>query len=626
MAPQTPRPSNHRRRPSSGNPTPTRSPRKPAERQRSPSPERGTPGESSRRKSSSPEKRTPGDSAKRKSGNPEKRTSGGTPKRNAQATEKRRSHVVERDPEKRRSNPPSPRKASPKKSPAKTSARAVVAAAAPRDGGSSSGSSNPLSLDSLAKLNEHNARAADKARKERDKEDKEREKKERAKEKVVTGRVLKERMKHKHRRKDSGSGEKRKPRVVSGGEMEAGRRRRGGYLPPTKKKRRKVLWIVIGLMILLLVILIPVGVLVVGKQGGNSGSGPDNSNLKGINQADIPAYAKGSYLDPFTWYDTQDFNVTFTNDTVGGLSVMGLNSNWDDSVQANQYVPPLDKAFDYGKMPIRGVNVGGWLALEPFIAPSLFNSYDPKLKIIDESSLCEHLGPASAAQTLEKHYSSFINAQSFTDIRAAGFDHVRIPFSYWAVTTYPGDSYVPKISWRYLLRGIEYARQNGLRVNLDVHGLPGSQNGWNHSGRQGAIGWLNGTDGALNGQRSLDLHGQLATFFAQPRYKNVVGLYGLVNEPKMISLQTSDVIAWTTKAIEVVRKAGITQYIIFADGFLGLLKWKGQLQVDKNLILDAHQYTIFNNDQIAFDHKKKLTFACAGWSGQMQQSVNTATG
>ena len=305
---------------------------------------------------------------------------------------------------------------------------------------------------------------------------------------------------------------------------------------------------------------------------------------------------------------------------------MGLNSNFDDGVQANDKVPPLNQPFDYGKMPIRGVNVGGWLAIEPFITPSMFDSYDQRLNIIDEWSLCDHMGPAQAAQVLEKHYSSFINAQSFTDIRNAGFDHVRIPFSYWAITTFPGDSYVPKISWRYLLRGIEYARQNGLRVNLDLHGLPGSQNGWNHSGRQGAIGWLNGTDGALNGQRSLDLHRQLATFFAQPRYVNVVGLYGLVNEPKMIALQTSDVIQWTTKAIATVRQAGIKQYIVFADGFLGLLKWKGQLAGVQNLILDAHQYVIFNNAQIAFDHKTKLSFACDGWSGQMKQSTNTATG
>lgn len=42
------------------------------------------------------------------------------------------------------------------------------------------------------------------------------------------------------------------------------------------------------------------------------------------------------------------------------------------------------------------------------------------------------------------------------------------------------------------------------------------------SGRQGVIGWLNGTDGALNGQRTINFTTQLATFFSQPRYKNVI--------------------------------------------------------------------------------------------------------
>jgi glucan 1,3-beta-glucosidase len=101
-------------------------------------------------------------------------------------------------------------------------------------------------------------------------------------------------------------------------------------------------------------------------------------------------------------------------------------------------------------------------------------------------------------------------------------DHVRFPFGYWIVQNFGDEPYIPQISWRYLLRGIEYCRQNGLRVNLDLHGAPGSQNGWNHSGRQGVIGWLNGTDGDLNAQRTLDIHHKLSVFFAQDRYKNVV--------------------------------------------------------------------------------------------------------
>lgn len=305
---------------------------------------------------------------------------------------------------------------------------------------------------------------------------------------------------------------------------------------------------------------------------------------------------------------------------------MGLNTTYSDSASPNSGVPPLTTAFAYGLTPIRGVNLGGWLALEPFITPSLFRPYDTKLGVVDEYTLTQHLGPGPAAQLLEKHYATFITEQTFRDVAAAGLDHVRIPYSYWAVTTYPDDPYVPKISWRYLLRGIEWARKHGLRVNLDLHAVPGSQNGWNHSGRQGAVGWLNGTDGTLNGQRSLDLHDQLSQFFAQRRYRNVVTIYGLVNEPKMTRLQVPLVNDWTSRAIDLVRKNGITARIVYADGFLGLPNWKGKFADKEGLVLDVHQYVIFNTDQIAFPHKAKIDFACSGWTGQMVESSDPATG
>ena len=391
-------------------------------------------------------------------------------------------------------------------------------------------------------------------------------------------------------------------------------------------------WIALAVLVLLIVIVV-VAVVVSSKKkssnnGGSSSSGgdPSNGNLNGVNKDDIPTSAKNTVLDPFTWYDTADFNVTFTNETVGGLSTMGLNSTWNDTVQANQYVPSLDKPWSYGQMPIRGVNIGGWLSIEPFITPSLFNSYNPNDGIVDEWTLTTKLGATNAAQTIEKHYSKFITEADFAAIQAAGFDHVRIPYSYWAVTTYPGDPYVPKISWRYLLRGIEYARKYGLRVNLDLHALPGSQNGWNHSGKQGPINWLNGTDGSTNAQRSLDLHTQLSTFFAQPRYNNVITIYGLVNEPKMTELSISAVVDWTTSATNIVRKSGMKQTVAFGDGFLGLTKWQGQLQGVSGLVLDAHEYVIFDAGLISKNHVDKANFACAGWTGQMKQSQDKTTG
>ncbi|KAH8722769.1 glycoside hydrolase superfamily [Phaeosphaeriaceae sp. PMI808] len=450
--------------------------------------------------------------------------------------------------------------------------------------------------------------------------------------------------------------EQKKRRVISGPLAEEGgidddesqymmEKRGGGGGPPTvyseeqlaKRKKWKKIAIAVVSILILLAIIIPVAVMMSNKSSGAgdnlSGTGnaastaqPRTANLEGLDRNTVPKEDQGGIYDPWAWFDTIDFNVTYTKEQVGGLPIIGLNSTWNDDVQANPKVPNLQEKFEYGKMPIRGVNVGGWLNIEPFITPSFFENFGSKDAPVDEWTLLTRLGPTKAKDTMEKHYSAFISKQTFADIRAAGMDHVRFPFGYWIVQTYDGDPYIPQISWRYLLRGIEYCRQNGLRVNLDLHGAPGSQNGWNHSGRQGVIGWLNGTDGDLNAQRTLDIHHKLSVFFAQPRYKNVVTMYGLVNEPRNVELDTNKVVAWSQKAITQIRNDNITAIIVFGDGFMGLDNWQGKLQNNANLLLDVHQYVIFNVDQLSLKHRDKLNFACKAWTVQSKRSMDKTTG
>ncbi|KAF7923250.1 hypothetical protein BELL_0033g00170 [Botrytis elliptica] len=462
------------------------------------------------------------------------------------------------------------------------------------------------------------------------------------KRRVVSGALLEE-----------GEGELKQRRMFSGAELKNDLRHlkglRGGYAPtessyPEKyvesdedfRKRRKRIWMGIGIGIVILIIIIAIAVSTSKKHTSSSSSStapatesgtPSNSNLDGMSESDIPVAAQGTYLDPFTWYDTLDFNVTYTNETVGDLPVMGLNISYSDDVAPNPKAPKLSAEWGaYTSRPARGVNLGGWLSIEPFITPSLFNSYSSADGIIDEWTLTTKLGPTAAASTLEKHYATFVSEQTFADIAAAGLDHVRIPFSYWAVITYDDDPYVFRTSWRYLLRGIEWARKYGLRINLDLHALPGSQNGWNHSGRQGAIGWLNGTDGDLNAQRSIEIHDRLSKFFAQDRYKNIISFYGLANEPRMTSLDVNDVLNWTSTVTDMVVKNGISAYVVIGDGFRGLENWQGDLTGYDNLILDVHQYVIFNSGQILYNHTEKVNYACSGWTQQTEISMNTSTG
>lgn len=382
----------------------------------------------------------------------------------------------------------------------------------------------------------------------------------------------------------------------------------------------------IGIAVVLCVILIITLAVVVNKKNGDGeGTDGDKSGLDAIDPKSIPSGAP-SWLNPFIWTDTKGFNLTYTAEMVGDLPVMGLFSSWDDSKRANDRVPPLNQPWgDYAKRPARGVNVGGWLSLEPFITPSLFE-YDRRLGIVDEATLCTHLGTRCEG-VLEKHYATFVTEDTFREIADAGLDHVRIPFSYWAVQTYDGDPYLFRTSWRYLLRAIEWCRKYGLRVNLDLHGIPGSQNGWNHSGRLGPISWLNGTDGERNRQRSVEVHDRLSKFFAQPRYKNLISHYGLANEPKMTALSSQAVLDWTESVHKLVRANGVKDAIVvFGDGFRGLHNWQGELQNLDNAVLDVHQYVIFNTNQIVFNHSTKVRYACVGWTEQTVDSMNRATG
>lgn len=304
--------------------------------------------------------------------------------------------------------------------------------------------------------------------------------------------------------------------------------------------------------------------------------------------------------------------------------MVGLNSTWDNSKQANINVPPLSKPWgSYSSTPFRGVSIGGWLALEPFITPSLFGSDS---SLVDEYGLCKKLGPKQAAQTLENHYSTFITEDDFKAIADAGLDHVRIPFSYWAVKTFDDDPYVMGVSWRYLLRGIEWARNHGLRVKLDLHGAPGSQNGWNHSGKQGKVDWVSGPDGGVNAKRTLDIHNQLSEFFAQDRYKNIVVLYGLINEPAK-SIPEDDLVSWTQKAYKIVHDNGLGAIQVFSESMRGLSAWQGQLTgYGNSLALDVHEYTIFDNGLTGLKHADRIAFACKEWTDQLGAGMSPSTG
>jgi glucan 1,3-beta-glucosidase len=73
-------------------------------------------------------------------------------------------------------------------------------------------------------------------------------------------------------------------------------------------------------------------------------------------------------------------------------------------------------------------------------------------------------------------------------IVAAGLNHVRIPIGYWAYDISAGEPY-HQGQVQYLDNAIGWARNHGLKVLIDLHGAPGSQNGYDNSGHRGSATW-----------------------------------------------------------------------------------------------------------------------------------------
>lgn len=60
----------------------------------------------------------------------------------------------------------------------------------------------------------------------------------------------------------------------------------------------------------------------------------------------------------------------------------------------------------------------------------------------------------------------------------------RLPVGYWSVPTNESVAPYNAGAWPYLLRALTWAQNNGVRVIIDLHGAPGSQNGYDNSGQR----------------------------------------------------------------------------------------------------------------------------------------------
>jgi len=244
---------------------------------------------------------------------------------------------------------------------------------------------------------------------------------------------------------------------------------------------------------------------------------------------------------------------------------------------------------------LRGVNLGGWLVLEKWMVPDVYRGSDAP----DEYSLCLDLG-SRAKDRLDRHRETFITADDFRWIKQCGLNAVRLPVGYWAL-----EAPKPFVeSSRFMDFALEQCQQNGLKLILDLHGAPGSQNGWDHSGRSGPINWPKDPQNIQETLRILES-------FAQ-KYGKHPALYGieLLNEPndkiplEILQKFYQDAYVRLRKHVD----PGVA--IVFHDSFRALA-WQKFMQVPafSNVILDTHLYQCFDAKDESRTALEQLAFA-----------------
>lgn len=212
---------------------------------------------------------------------------------------------------------------------------------------------------------------------------------------------------------------------------------------------------------------------------------------------------------------------------------------------------------------IRGVNIGGWLVLESWMTPEVFEGTN----VTDQWTFDSQVG----AYALNKqHWDTYFTEADVWKIASWGINALRLPIGFWAYDN-AGTPYV-KGADAYLEKAIGWARKAGLKVLVDLHGAPGGQNGFDNSGHAGVVDWQKGDN--LN--RTISVLETITRKYGCKSYADVVIGIELINEP--ISWQPNDfdvTQAWAKKAYQAVRESAtnLNLQIVMHDSFTTPWPW-----------------------------------------------------
>ncbi|XP_028112434.1 probable glucan 1,3-beta-glucosidase A [Camellia sinensis] len=189
----------------------------------------------------------------------------------------------------------------------------------------------------------------------------------------------------------------------------------------------------------------------------------------------------------------------------------------------------------------------------------------------------------------QEHWRTFIVEEDFKFISKNGINAVRIPVGWWiASDPKPPHPYIGG-SLKALDHAFLWSRNYGIKVIIDLHAAPGSQNGFEH--RDGFQEWGLSEQNIQQTINVID--------FLTARYANNPSLYAveLINEPLAPGASLDSIIKYYKAGYEIVRKYSKTAYVVMSNR-LGQADPKELFPLASGLertVIDVHYYNLFSN-------------------------------
>ncbi|KAF8171407.1 glycoside hydrolase superfamily [Mycena galopus ATCC 62051] len=159
------------------------------------------------------------------------------------------------------------------------------------------------------------------------------------------------------------------------------------------------------------------------------------------------------------------------------------------------------------------------------------------------------------------------------------------------------EPFLEKVCWKLMLifffpppgTSSACSARRSIRVNLDLHTAPGSQNARR----------LNGVMGIANAQCMLDYIRIITEINSQPEWSDIVLIFEIINEALLTTIGRPQLSSFYLEARNMIRSitgygAGNGPFVSIHDGFDNVSSWAGFLAGSDRIMLDTHPYFAFD--------------------------------